>query len=117
MIKILIDSKRHVVYQHMPTASLITFDVTKGKRIRRYLSENGGIFHQVPEDVTFRGELLKFDPKTDSYILSGDFKEVRLRDLDYLPLFIRISLDIKSFFGLKVPGKRSSVFIMSRQKA
>jgi hypothetical protein len=49
MIKILIDSKRHVVYQHMPTASQITFDVTKGKRIREYVSETEGYFVRFPK--------------------------------------------------------------------
>lgn len=100
MTKIVVDMDKFVVYQYIPHAGLIAFDVKQAIKIKEVLSKHGKTFNQIPAEETMSGQLFELD-NYDNYILSGNYEVVRLCDLDYLPLATRIKMDIEKWFRIK----------------
>ncbi|MBK9284706.1 MAG: hypothetical protein IPM51_10375 [Sphingobacteriaceae bacterium] len=100
MLNIIIDINKYVVYQYMPTAGLIAFESDQVSKIRRLLSKNGKIFHQIPAEEKMSGQLLEKNANGD-FVLSGNYEVVKIQDLDHLPLSTRLVLGIKKFLGIK----------------
>lgn len=100
MPNIIIDINKYVVYQHLPTAGFIAFEYKQVAKIKKLLSENGKIFHQIPAEERMGGQLLEKNAKGD-FVLSGNVEVVKLQDLDHLPFLSRIELDVQKLFGAK----------------